>query len=107
MELAKNRLRDRENEPAETGIIVIRQKPDRRSVYYFMKAKTVTSDSVFMYTSHLRNTKPKWRMKKEDYFEKSKLIPISRTDLKKMLEEEEITSIKRNYPASSQYNAEQ
>ncbi len=81
--------------PQTGDTYLIRERRVDKKLYYFLQVIRINGDSVFTHRSHLEYPRFTSKMKKSDYFEPVTELLYTKQNLKQMLEDKKITSVKR------------
>lgn len=82
-------------QPQTGDTYLIRERRDDQKFYYFLHVTRINGDSIFTQRSHQEYRRFRSKMNEADYFEPGKELLYTKAMLKKMLEEHQITSVKR------------
>jgi len=91
--------------PAIGDVYVINEKEGDNG-YYFMKIKDIRQDSIFLILNAYSYSRYTWKMDREDYFNQFNSALILKGELPKLLDDDIICSVNRDYDESYGFDVE-
>ena len=92
--------------PKVNDVYLIREDEGKPMVYYFLKVKNVTADTVELVYSYLQYSRFVSTMDESDYFVGEEIQRVSKPDLKKYLDSGMINAVERDYDQSNRFTIE-
>lgn len=83
--------------PQVGDIYTIRKDENNKTSYFFLRLVRINGDTVVAYHSNLEYSRYTSTLHEDDFFVKDDELYFSKPDLKKMLDDDEINSVKRRY----------
>lgn len=90
--------------PRAGDVYIIKREQSGVTLYSFLKAASVTSDSVQVYQNHLEYTGKVASFNNDDYFESANMLGITKEGLKQLLAKGLIEEVKRDYDEADGFN---
>lgn len=92
------------NNPQLGDVYRIREEKNKSAEYYFLRISKIKDDSVFTYHSNLVYNGFVHKLDDEDFFAKEEELVFTRSELKKMLDNDVIEAVERDYNDSRGFN---
>lgn len=92
-------------ENPQLGDVYLVRKDNNNSIeYYFLRISKINGDSVFALNSNLIYHRYTSKLNEEDFFVKDDELAFTKSELKKMLDNDEINAVERGYDDSDGFN---
>ena len=90
--------------PQVGDVYRIRDEQNKSTEYYFLRISKINGDSIFTYHSNLVYNGFVYKLNDDDFFSKEEELLFTRAELKKMLDDDEIEAVERDYSDSEGFN---
>lgn len=95
------------DKPEVNDVYLLTNSDSTKKVYYFLKAHTVTKDSVYLYLNAGTYSQKVTGMDLTDYFDRSEEYVCSKKHIQEMHEKDEIIEVFRDYGSGKGFDREQ
>lgn len=93
--------------PEVGDIYSVKKSQAGNDLYYFMKVKRVSGDTLFVIQNTMYYNNLPWKLPADDFFESKSELYFLKKEIAQMYRENEIVSIKRDYDQESGFFKEQ
>lgn len=90
--------------PRVGDVYTVKIREHKKKVFYFLRIVRIVPDSVITYHSNLEYEHFVASMDERDFFVKNEELVFLKSDLKKMLSDNEINSVLRDYDENESFN---
>jgi len=90
--------------PQLGDVYLVRKDINSSIEYYFLRVSKINGDSIFAYHSNLIYHRYTSKLNEEDFFVKDDELPFTKSELKKMFDNDEINAVERGYDDSDGFN---
>lgn len=90
--------------PQLGDVYLVRKENNNSPEYYFLRICKINGDSIYTYHSNLVYNGYTYELSEDDFFVKDDELSFSKSELRKMLDNDEINSVKRKYNDSAGFN---
>ena len=90
--------------PKAGDVYRITGEKDGRDTYYFLRVSRIEGDSVFVWHNHVEYNRFVSEFNDKDYFVQSDEVAFTRQRLLKMLDDDQISDVVRDYDPDSPFN---
>lgn len=90
--------------PRAGDVYIIREEKNKSTEYYFLRISKIQNDTIFTYHSNLVYNGFVNKLNEEDYFVKEQELLFTRSELKKMLDNDIINTVERDYGDAKGFN---
>ena len=90
--------------PQLGDVYFVRKDNSSSTEYYFLRISKINGDSVYTYHSNLTYHGYTYKLSDEDFFVKEDELSFSKSELKRMLDNDEINAVERGYDDSNGFN---
>ena len=90
--------------PKAGDVYLIRKDDNNSTSYYFLRVTEINGDTIFVYHNNFAYNGFITKFNNDDFFDKKDELIFTKKDLKEMLANDEINSVKRNYGNNEGFN---
>jgi hypothetical protein len=92
------------DDPKVGDVYQIRKSENNTTYYYFLRVTQITGDTVIVCRNSMLYTRYISRLINEDFFVREDTLSVTKSGLKKMLDNGDINAVERNYDDSEGFN---